>query len=123
METNNDKNTLIAIKGLLIGEQLSSITFVHDYLQVSFDGRVLTAYVFPEVIFNNVHFSYKKGGYRDALCSLIAEIVSDILLVEDASLTIVFSSGNKLVFIIAPNSIQYEKLILTKENEIDYIWD
>ena len=32
----------------LIGEQLSAVTFVMDYVQFQFDGAVLTAFTGPE---------------------------------------------------------------------------
>ena len=120
---NKDRETLISLKELLAGEQLSSVIFVQDYLQVDFDGNVFTAFVFPNVTINDTVFDFQKKGYRDALCSLIAAIVADIVLAEGAELTIVFSNGNKLVFLIAPEATKYEKLIFTSQNRSDYIWD
>jgi len=43
----------------LIGEQLSSVEFVQDYLQLHFDGRTITAYVWPKV-FVNIETFYRK---------------------------------------------------------------
>ena len=51
----------------LVGEQLTSIVLVRDYVQLGFDGPVLTAYVFPLV---RERYRYRKRGdvgYYDAL--------------------------------------------------------
>jgi hypothetical protein len=57
----------------LIGEQLSSVEFVQDYLQLRFDGPFLTVYGFVHhVIRNQCSVSWGQPGYRDTLGSLIS---------------------------------------------------
>lgn len=61
----------------LVGEQLSSVIFVQDYLQLDFDGKRLTLNVWPTVVRLEERMSFGDGGYRDALCDLIAKTVTD----------------------------------------------
>ncbi len=63
---------------MLLGEQLSSVTFVQDYLQLDFDGVQLTYNVWPSVLLAEAQSVFGATGYRDALCSLIAHVVSDV---------------------------------------------
>ena len=121
---NSNEKTLSELKGILIGRQLSSIIFVQNYLQVDFDGDKFTVYIFPQVIVNNEVFNIQKVGYRDALCTLIASIVSDIILEVKSTLTIVFENGNRLVFNIDPeDAYEYEKLIFSLSKGDWYVWD
>jgi len=42
----------------LIGEQLSAVQFIQDYLQLHFDGQGLTCYIWPEIYFHNHCFKF-----------------------------------------------------------------
>ena len=42
---------------IIVGEKLSSVTFVMDYVQLGFDGPLLTAYSGPEVSFGGKVFA------------------------------------------------------------------
>jgi hypothetical protein len=59
----------------LIGEQLSAVTFVMDYVQLHFDGAVLTAFTGPTVDSDGRRVQFPGTGSRDALCSLIGSMV------------------------------------------------
>jgi hypothetical protein len=52
----------------LIGEQLSAVSFVMDYLQLQFDPFLLT--VLTPLVVQSGSESYRlcDEGYRDALC-------------------------------------------------------
>jgi hypothetical protein len=55
---------------MLIGEQLSAVTFVQDYLQLQFDGPRLTVFSHPVVMLGDKTFHWGKPGFRDALCTI-----------------------------------------------------
>jgi hypothetical protein len=74
------------------GEQLSSVTFVMDYLQLSFNSAWLTLYIWPEVFRPEGSYAFGEPGYRDVLCEQITEIVSMTSL-EDVALEIEFENG------------------------------
>jgi hypothetical protein len=71
-ETRGDHIELIAIEG----EQLSAVTFVQDYVQLHFDGPMITAVTVPFVLVGKSRFNWDTPGYRDRLCSCIAKIVT-----------------------------------------------
>ena len=120
---NNTEQVLAELKKYLVGEQLSSVIFVQDYLQVDFDGNCFTAYVFPTLNIGGKTFSFNQEGYRDALCSLIAKKVNDLDVVDDKYFKIIFdSAGDFLIFNLDPDSTPYEKLIFKDMDGGDYFW-
>ena len=61
---------------VLVGEQLSAVVFVQNYLQLDFDGKRLTYHRWPVVTIVGSSHRFGEPGYRDALCALIAHIVT-----------------------------------------------
>ncbi|MBL7490057.1 hypothetical protein I6A60_29200 [Frankia sp. AgB1.9] len=63
----------------LVGFRLISVSFVHDYLQLGFEGEtespVLTCDVTPVVVTAAGGFSDGQPGYSDALRSLVSDYV------------------------------------------------
>lgn len=103
----------------LVGEKLSSVTFVLDYLQIDFNGKRFTAYTWPVVIETNRRTKFGDSGYRDALCSLIARVVATVENCVTV-LRICFSNGSALEFDIEEDESGREKLIF--EETGDYKW-
>ncbi len=60
---------------VLIGEQLGAVMFVQNYLQLDFDGRILTFQDWPKLFTLSGEFGFGDQGYRDELCSFIAKKV------------------------------------------------
>ena len=77
----------------IAGQELSAVEFVTDYLQLRFDGPLLTLYEWPSVLLSEFSVSFGEPGYRDALCAQIGETVEDATLEEGDSLTVRFESG------------------------------
>ena len=84
--------------GNLIGEQLSAVTFVQDYLQLHFDGPCLTGYLFPVVRVAGDGFQLGESGYRDALCRLIGEAIENVVMQPDQEFCLVFVTGSSITF-------------------------
>ncbi len=81
---------------ILVGKQLSSVEFVQDYLQLHFDGNHLTCYVWPKIhIVDKINIS-KDSNYKNLLCDIIGEIVSQVELEEETLLKIVFESRKNI---------------------------
>ena len=80
----------------IVGEQLSSITFVQDYWQFDFDGIGVTA--LTRVIVRTDGLTLKDGDdqFRNLLCGQIAKIVSRAELVQPEALTITFADGSSI---------------------------
>jgi hypothetical protein len=59
----------------LVEEQLGSVVFVMDYLQLDFSAARFSAYVWPTVTIGGTSLQFGDRGYRDALCALITHEV------------------------------------------------
>ena len=77
----------------VIGEYLSDVTFVMDYLQMRFCGPSFNFYNWPAVILDDEQVEVGKTGYRDALCSLIGKTVRSLDVFLDTGLTFKFQAG------------------------------
>ncbi|SEG69686.1 hypothetical protein SAMN05421819_4371 [Bryocella elongata] len=81
------------------GEELGSVTFVQDYVQLDFNGPVLTLYIWPEVFIpvgvsmGEGSYAFGEPGYRDALCFVIGEPVETTSFEEGSALEIQFENG------------------------------
>jgi hypothetical protein len=78
---------------IIVGEQLSSIEFVQDYLQLRFDGPTLTTFVWPSLKFCDRTLRFGELTYRDELCGRIGRIVSNASLRAGEALTVRFDDG------------------------------
>jgi hypothetical protein len=81
---------------ILIGEQLSAVTFVQDYLQLHFDGPCLTVFSHAVVVRGNKMFHWGKPGFRDALCNNIAKKVTEVRMAYGESISIRFVDGSTI---------------------------
>ncbi len=78
------------------GEELKSVAFVEDFLELRFGAPVLTLYDWPYVLLTDFSVGYGEPEYRNALCAQIGETVAKASLEEDDALTI--ELGNGVVF-------------------------
>ena len=85
---------------VLIGEQLSAITFVQDYLQLDFDGNRITGYIWPTVRSQDATIRFGSPGFRDALCHVISSVVEDVIESESL-IELRFHSGISFSFRLA----------------------
>lgn len=67
----------------LRGEQLGVVSFVMDYVELVFDGAKLSCYEWPSVELGGAVYRFGDRDYRNALCSLISRVVSDVAVVVD----------------------------------------
>lgn len=80
----------------IVGEFLSSVEFVMDYVQLRFCGAMLTTYRRPHVQIGYRTYLPSETGYRDALCSLIGETVEDTEVCERLFLRVAFGDGRSI---------------------------
>lgn len=67
----------------IVGEQLSAVSFVQDYVEFHFDGPVVRALSNPTVRGPSVKATFPDKGSRDALCSAIGRIVRSVEVDDD----------------------------------------
>ena len=75
----------------LVGESLSGVVFVMDYIQLQLDGSLVTYSVNPTILTEDIELGFGDRDYRNALCELIGTEVSGIS--ASASGTIIIEFG------------------------------
>jgi hypothetical protein len=73
------KDVRVSLINELVGEDLSSVVFVADYVQFDFNGPRLTVFVWPTAQTFGEKRTIGDPGYRDALCGLITRSVTATL--------------------------------------------
>jgi hypothetical protein len=76
-----------------IGQELSAVEFVQDFLVLRFEGPSITFYTWPEVFREEGSYAFGEPEYRNVLCALLAEGVTAATLEEDEAIEIGFASG------------------------------
>ena len=79
---------------ILEGQELHAVEFVDDFLQLRFDGPVLTFYEWPSVLLEEFSLSHGEPEYRNQLCAQIGEEVETAELEEGSSLTLKLTNGH-----------------------------
>lgn len=111
------------LKSKLIGEQLSSVEFVQDYVQLHFDGRTITAYVWPEVIFGKEEFSFGQENYRNKLCDLIGLEIKDLYYQEKDFLVLVFKDTDGVIRLnLDPHNPDVISEVAIFKDDLDKSW-
>jgi hypothetical protein len=86
----------------LVGEELSAITFVRDYLQLHFDGPTINAYTLPIVTFRDSRWANGDTGYKDAICARIGVAVIGASTVPEDRLQLDFADGASVAISLRP---------------------
>jgi hypothetical protein len=85
--------TLADALGKLVGHELSSVTFLRDYVQLAFDGcGGMNAYTTPSVTCGSESLGLGQRGYRDSLCRQIGRRVESTE-VDDRRVSIILEGG------------------------------
>ena len=77
----------------LVEEQLGSVVFVMDYLQLAFGNARFTAYVWPTVTIGDASLQFGEPGYCDAVCAFITHEVTSAEGSPKTGLVIRFGLG------------------------------
>lgn len=81
----------------LPNEQLSSVEFIQDYLQLHFDDKTLTCYIWPVLKCAGNEYTQEDRDYKNQLCNLIAQKVKQTIFNEKENLVIIFSNNSQVV--------------------------
>jgi hypothetical protein len=84
-----------------MGEELGSICFVRDYVELHFDGPIVRAISLPNVTLGEKCFLPDSSGWRDALCSLIGRELKEISL-DERFLKLIFHSTARVEIQLSP---------------------
>jgi hypothetical protein len=105
-----------SLKDKLKGEELNAIQFVMDYLQIHFNDKGFTFYIWPSLNINNNTYEFGCIDYRNKLWELIGKIVSDVHIIENDLLVIEFETKERIQLNINPDNPDIM-------NEIAIFWD
>jgi len=82
--------------GALVGEELRSVSFVEDFLELRFGAALVTYYAWPYVLLPEFSIAYGEPEYRNALCAQIGEEVAEAAFEEGSAITIELANGTVL---------------------------
>ena len=77
----------------LVGEELSAVSFVRDYVEFHFDGPVLRALTNVRVEHAGRIAAFPAPGSRDALCALIGQPVRAVTHQPEQHIRLAFADG------------------------------
>jgi len=95
-ESKREFRRIVSPLHSVVGEYLSSVSFVMDYLQLDFSGYGFTMNAWPTITIENRTIAHLDGGYKDALCSLIGETAAEVDEYWDAGLRVRFKNGSHI---------------------------
>ena len=91
---------------ILVGREMSAVSFVRDYLQLHFDGPRLTLITDPVVQVDNVYYRAGMPGYRDALVGLVSKTVRRTSIVEGEAITLEYDDRTRISISLRSNDYQ-----------------
>lgn len=77
----------------LVGEELSAVSFVRDYVEFHFDGPLIRALNNPLANVGGKAVLFPEAGSRDALCSFVGKTVTRVKFKEHVELSLAFDNG------------------------------
>lgn len=105
---------------LLPLEPLSEVAFVHDYLQLAFQGESYSIYNIAKLILNSNEWMQGDAGFCDALVGLLGQRVQEALNSSEHPLVLRFESGAQLLVLSGslgargPEAFQF----VNRENQV-----
>lgn len=94
----------------LVGEEVSSVAFVRDYVEIHFDGPILRLLQTVTVRANDRSVVWPDAGSRDMLCELIGRTVRSIAS-SDTSISIAFPDGFEVVTVQAADQGEFAHFV------------
>jgi hypothetical protein len=81
----------------LIGEQISGVCFVRDYLEIHFDGPIIRILSNPTIKAGERTLQIPSPGSRDAICGIIGATVKDLKLQENMLLELILDNDCRVL--------------------------
>jgi len=105
----------------IVGEKLSAVVFVMDYIQLQFDGFVLTI-LNPITVFDK-GISVVSGNtqFRNLLCDQITKVVKTIECRENEGLIVEFEDSAKISVSLKPEQYSGSEAVIFQS--LGNVWD
>jgi hypothetical protein len=108
---------------ILVGTLLSSVEFVHDYVQLRFDGPCLTVNAPFKIVVGKQTYPKGEPGYRDALCERIGRSVLHAVTVYEKQIEITFDDRAGLHISLKPeDQVGPEAAVLSAQTMPTCVW-
>jgi hypothetical protein len=88
----------------LVGEEISAIAFVRDYVEIHCDGPIVRCLSNPSITFHGTTFRFPEPGSRDALCQAIGSTIGAVTLNETSALELVTTDDWRITIRLDLNS-------------------
>ena len=85
----------------VIGEPLSAVSFVQDYVEFHFDGKIIRSLTCPILLTADKTYKFPEKGSRDGLCSLIGRAVTELVVEDRSRIKIAFVGEASLIIPLA----------------------
>ncbi len=90
----------------LVGEEISAVCFVRDYVEFHFDGPILRSLSNPSVLVHGVEHRFPEPGWRDALCCIIGSTVRAVKLEEQQALKVTTTDDCEITILLDARSLR-----------------
>ena len=77
----------------LVGEEISGVGFIRDYVEFYFDGPIVRSVSNPIIRLVDGEFRFPESNSRDALCKIIGESVIAVRVDENESMKMETANG------------------------------
>jgi len=85
----------------IISEPLSAVSFVQDYVEFHFDGKIVRSLTNPLVRVLDKTCKFPEVGSRDCFCSLIGQTVESVIVEDEDRIELIFTLGARLIISLA----------------------
>jgi hypothetical protein len=107
----------------LVGRQLTAVAFVMDYIRLEFEDAFLTALSLPYVRVGDKRLASGLPGYRDMLCELITQQVTNASDTEHEEIRIEFNDGSLIAIPLGADEYRgKEAAILQVPSQALCVW-
>ncbi|MCW5772714.1 MAG: hypothetical protein KIT16_13810 [Rhodospirillaceae bacterium] len=108
----------------LVGEEIAGVCFVRDYVQILFDGPMLSAKCGPMIELELEKRLFPEQGSRDLLCSMINSTVTAVEFDKEKYFLLCTSRGHRFTVELDPvPPVEHECLTLkTPGGRFDQYW-
>lgn len=107
---------------VLSGLQLSSVTFVMDYIQLGFADPYLTAITLPTVVVGDKNYKLGDAGYRDKLCERIGKTVRQACVIEEQEIRLEFEDGANVLISLRPDDYETAEAATFSNGSELWVW-
>ena len=106
----------------IIGEQLSAVVFVRDYVQFQFDGPTLSCITWPTLITGSSEIRHEDLRYRNELCKRIGSSVRGAEVRERVDITVTFDDDTSLVTSLKPEDYAGPEAAVFQGSGKTWVW-